>query len=687
MAVYTRIPCPKCTQGLNLRLEYLNRKVVCNYCKHQFLSRAKVKIPAAASPELIRVITAVNRAQGFRSFESGSSETIAGAQPVELTGSSEFPRLEPGGSGDHAALAADEPSGSTAAPRDPAPGEAASLGDVVRQAASPAGTAEPPAELTELRSEPDRLLAQIESARSQADASAHLEAELRSARAECDQQRLTVKLLRADLAQRVPDLERLHARLAEADHARAARDDELRQHREQADAARRAAEDHRAEVGRLARELEHALQAQARSAQRASELAEHLERLSEELERQTIEREDEREAHRRSLQTQRLEWEEKLRSAQTARAAETAAAAEALHAEAEDLRQRADRLRQERDAALRLVEEFYQEQRRLTDRVAGLESETDRLDTERLAAVVDAESLRARLAELERSLASARAGQAGIAPSDAERLADERDHASIQLGVALTQLDDALAQLEQARRQLEVDRQAMQSDVESRREHAESLIRAQAEAALEEERGRSQAETERLNRELEQARREKEAESHRGGELAERLQRLEADIDQHRKDHEAEVQAHRNTIEELQLLLKSWQRHDPSGSTLAPEGPAPDPGADSVAGGPADTQCPLAAIEAGRSGDSAEPDGQPPQADGAPDGSSAAPDGQAADGSTPLDVAFGPNALDSPDERIAALRVYLRKIHEAEEERMNNRLLRRLTRVWRHSDA
>ncbi len=45
----------------------------------------------------------------------------------------------------------------------------------------------------------------------------------------------------------------------------------------------------------------------------------------------------------------------------------------------------------------------------------------------------------------------------------------------------------------------------------------------------------------------------------------------------------------------------------------------------------------------------------------------------------------GPNPPDSPDERIAALEeLFLRNAQEADNERLNKRLLRRLVRVWRH---
>jgi|GEM_PF-3354678 len=65
MSVYVRYPCPNCSRNLNLRLEYINRRVICNHCKQSFVSRAKIRVPAAAAPELVDAIDARNREQGF----------------------------------------------------------------------------------------------------------------------------------------------------------------------------------------------------------------------------------------------------------------------------------------------------------------------------------------------------------------------------------------------------------------------------------------------------------------------------------------------------------------------------------------------------------------------------------------------------------------------------------------------
>lgn len=700
MAVYTRIPCPKCSQVLHLRLEYVNRRVVCNFCEHAFLSRTRLKIPAGAPPDVVQTIMEINREQGFPECEGGSTESMTAANPIELSGTQEFPRVELAG--------ADEPVRPAA-------------GDVL---AGPVATDE----LQELRGEVESLLAQIEAARTQADASARLEADLRSARAECDQHRLTAKLLRADLAQRLPEIERLQARLADAEQVRTARENEFRTLQEQAeahrqDAGRRAHERDQAAAARvraeervnelagqlaqlaqerdealeiagraqdlagrleqLERERDQAALAQTHAAGRVETMAGDLERLGEELERKSLECEEEREAHRRALQTARGEWEEKLRAAHASRTAETAATLLAHRAEVDEHRQKADRLRQERDAALRLVEDFYQEQRSLADQVATMEAENDRIDDERQAAVAEVEQLRARVDEQERALAEAHTAQL----LEAQRAAEAREPTANQIGAALSQLDDALAQLDQARVQLEADRQAMKGEAERRREHIEKLVRTQLEAAFDQERAQFRGEVEGLKTELEQLLRQKEAETQRGGTLVEQVQRLEAEIVQQRQEREAELHARDITIEELRLLLKSWQRFEP----FPIEGPLAldglvDPAALGALPAPAAAVAeplePVLALEDGRAEALAVPIDEAPVIADAP-----APDESDAERVTPLDVAFGPNAPESPDERIAALRVYLKKIHEAEEERINKRLLRRLTRAWRSADS
>src|SRR4051812_39364351 len=58
MPVYIRYLCPNCSQNLNLRLEYVNRRVVCKFCKHQFFSKAKIRVPASATPDLAAAIEA-----------------------------------------------------------------------------------------------------------------------------------------------------------------------------------------------------------------------------------------------------------------------------------------------------------------------------------------------------------------------------------------------------------------------------------------------------------------------------------------------------------------------------------------------------------------------------------------------------------------------------------------------------
>lgn len=97
MSVYVRYPCPGCPQSLSLRLEYVNRWVVCNYCKHRFLSRAKIRVPEMATPELLSLIEEANRAQGFgeKPTEPPPLELVVVGNPslVGLPGAEEAPQL------------------------------------------------------------------------------------------------------------------------------------------------------------------------------------------------------------------------------------------------------------------------------------------------------------------------------------------------------------------------------------------------------------------------------------------------------------------------------------------------------------------------------------------------------------------------------------------------------------------
>ncbi len=81
MSVYIRYSCPNCSQSLNFaRLEYINRRVVCNACQQPFLSRAKIRVPASASADLVAAIQATNRAQGYFEGEA-EPQTVESGDP------------------------------------------------------------------------------------------------------------------------------------------------------------------------------------------------------------------------------------------------------------------------------------------------------------------------------------------------------------------------------------------------------------------------------------------------------------------------------------------------------------------------------------------------------------------------------------------------------------------------------
>jgi hypothetical protein len=329
-------------------------------------------------------------------------------------------------------------------------------------------------------------------------------------------------------------------------------------------------------------------------------------------------------------------------------------------------------LRRERDAALRRVEEMTREQGGLAERVTELAAERDGLLAQRLATAAELDRLGARVLELEQALGETRTRhteelsvrreeERRALAHAAERLARERENSSEQLRDVLTQLEDALAQLEIARGQLATERESMRREIEAARESARSRNVAQ-ELPSWEERERYQLETERLAGEIERVQNEKEGETRRCGALAERAQRLETELVQARLAYESEAQARRLAVEELQILLNYRPRIDRGSDSSELDGGATsdhedlDPGA-----GPAALEPTGAATEADSEAE-AEPEPTPAIA---------------------LTTAPATTLSESLDERIAALRAYLRNVQKQEEERMNNGFLRRLARAWR----
>jgi DNA-directed RNA polymerase subunit RPC12/RpoP len=500
MSVYVRYPCPNCPRHLSLRLEYVNRRVVCNHCKHPFLSRARIRVPASATPELIDAINAANRAQGFSAVDREGADEPGSPSPLELVISGDVPQPEPSG-------------------REGAP----------------------------------------------------------------------------DPESRVAELERA---LAKAEVRHAQRFEQARAIWEQ---ERRALEDEADLLGvQYSRQLD-----------------------------------DER-----ALQVRQRET-----------------------------------LRRERDDALRRVEAMTRERGGLAERVAELAAERDGLLAQRSATAAELDRLGTCVVGLEQALGEARtrhAEELGARREEerralaqaAERLARERENSSEQLRDVLSQLEDALAQVEIARHRLATERETVRREIEATYEPACSPNVAQERPsgeALE----RYQVETERLAGEIERVRNEKEAESTRCRELAERAQQLEAELEQARLAHESEAQARRLAVEELQILLNYRLRSDRGSDALDLEGNptsehehehGDDDGDLDPMAGPAASEPPGAATE---------------------------------DEPTPalsLSPAPGRNPSDSPDERIAALRAYLRRVREQEEARMNRGFLRRLARAWRPSE-
>ncbi|WP_406694061.1 hypothetical protein V5E97_23750 [Singulisphaera sp. Ch08] len=477
MSVYIRYPCPNCSQHLSLRLEYVNRRVVCNFCQHPFLSRAKVRVPASATTDLMAAIHATNRAQGFLDSDSERSDELVVPPPMEFGEVRDHPQLELSGMG----------------------------------------------ETSGLRSRGSEI----------------------------------------ELA------------LAEAE------------------------------------------------ARRFEQSQMHWQR-----ERQDLEDEIERLAVRHSQQLEAILGE--------------------------------------RDDALRRVEESVREQTELAQRVAVAEAARDGLLEERLATAAAFDRLAARVGELELTLGEARSRHAEelsarreeerrAMAQAAERLARERDNSSEQLRDVLAQLEDALAQLEIARRQGAAEWEAMRRELEVARSSAISLdVSRELPSRLELE--RSQAEVERLAEEVERARAERDAESRRCKELAERVNERDGELERIRLAHEAEAQEHRLAVEELQLMLRYRPRPDlqPSGDPATA-----DSGAD------------------GMSVDASPGDSLVVVGPGSDNPLVAVPESS-------VELVTGPNPSDSPDERIAALRTYLRNAQEADKQRISKGLLRRLVRGWRH---
>lgn len=691
MSVYIRVPCPSCSQKLSLRMEYINRRVVCRYCKHPFVSRTRIKVPAGATADLIAAIVEANRAQGFDTPElaSFSSEEIVAEPPLDLLGSGDHPV------GDDTAPTASSSDMTTAPMAAVAESEPEAEGTVQPGRSDPGDAgADAPAE--DLHAELERLLVQIEESRNRAGEVARIEAELQAARAESEQLRLMVKVVRADLARRTGDVERLRTRqgdlertLAEAEQQRGR---ERAEHARRAEASDRTAAELRETLGRLERdrqsgsaereelreqtrlltlERDEALrQAQAEQRGRAEEARrqeheaaqarEHLAQLRAAFDHLRQEREAEHEAHQQALDALRREHQAKLRDAEAAARGRT----EGLDAEVEGLREHSRLMEEERDAALALVEDFCREQELLSSRSAQAEIEHNRLESERQDLMAEVELLRARLADSERARveeASARQAEQERALSlDAERITRERDRASAQLREVMAQLDLTLGQLEEARRQLAAEREATRAELE---EQAQLLVGKQH-AALQDERDRLQSEIERLLGEVELARQQKLAETQRAGELVEQLQLRDAEFDQQRHSLEAQLESQARMIEEFQIRLKIRARFEPD----PPAGDSPPQ--ETEAGAPDD---------GGSVGELALETATATL----PDTSEAEAEAEQADRPAP----FAPSPAGSPEERIAALRVYLRRVHEAEEERMNRRLLTRLTRAWRHAES
>ncbi|WP_237722713.1 coiled-coil domain-containing protein [Singulisphaera acidiphila] len=423
---------------------------------------------------------------------------------------------------------------------------------------------------------------------------------------------------------------------------------------------------------RHARQLE---RAQALWGSERQGLEEEVERLVARHSQQLEALRDERDAaHRRAEDLVR----EQMESAQ--RITEVVAERDGLLVEREAMAAACDRLtawhsqqlevlQGECDVAHRRVEDLVREQVESARRVTEVEAERDGLLAEQQATAAAGDRLVARVDELERSLGEAQARHADELTARREeerralalasdRLARERDNSSEQLRDVLGQLEDALAQLDITRRQGEAEREAMRKEIEVARSSARS-IDAGLELLNRQELDRYQGEVERLAGEVNRALDARDAESRRCGELAERLKERDDEIVQIRLAHEAEAQAQQLALEELQLMLKSRQR--PSASVDPPTVE------ESVTLGPGEDALPV----------EADP-GDPP----APEKPDVAEPLLSVE--TPTVVVPRPNPSNSPDERIAALRTYLRNVQDAERERLNKGLFRRLARAWRH---
>ncbi|WP_254053546.1 hypothetical protein [Singulisphaera sp. GP187] len=326
----------------------------------------------------------------------------------------------------------------------------------------------------------------------------------------------------------------------------------------------------------------------------------------------------------------------------------------------------------ERDAAFRRAEGMVREHTELAERVKEVGAERDGLRGDRLAAIAEFDRLAARVSELEQALGEARARHAeelsarreeerrGLVQAS-ERLARERDNSSEQLRDLLAQLEEALAQLEISRRQGAEERETMRGEIEAARDALARSLDRDGALPSRQEWDHYQAEVERLAGEFKRVQDEKDAESRRCGELADRLNQRDDELEQARRALVAETEAHQRALEELQLRLQCLQRSDPQavedlGTADVPVLVGADPAVD------------LPNLEESVAVERLPVEENPPAV-------------------VPVvPVVPGPNPPNSPDERIAALRTYLRKVQEADKERLNQRLLRRLIRAWRHEE-
>lgn len=345
----------------------------------------------------------------------------------------------------------------------------------------------------------------------------------------------------------------------------------------------------------------------------------------------------------------------------------------------------------ERDAARHRVNELGREQAELVRRLTEVEEVRDRLLEERTATAVVFDRQAARVGELERTLGEIQARHAEELSTRreeerralalaSERLARERENASEQLRDVLTQLEDALAQLELTRRQGVADREAMRAEIEAARSGGGSLDPS-LQLPSRQELDHFQGEVERLAGEVNRAEEEKAAESRRCEDLSAQLNQRETELEELRRLHEVEAETHQLVVEELQLRLR-YRR--PSDMPAALDGfatPDSDP-VDALPGPDSDksTDIELTETETETEIETETETAEPlPALVTLPVPVTAEVNSKAG-----VVVGSGPNPPDSPDERIAALRSYLRNAQEADNERLNKRLLRRLVRVWRH---